>query len=189
MFPKDWSKMTFCAGWNTEGIPFDPKPSSVGAWSVATWTPRNPCYFSAIFPRHSRPMALSLSQGEFGPLKKNVTFQCSFCYRARILYILKKQLFALKYTLKHSLIKIISTPTCFGLIRPSSGRCRAELLSYLEQLTFVLRWLCSSMQLDQVMCPLSLLTCLLRGPVLAPPSSPRNRHFKYTLKHSLIKIN
>jgi len=30
----------------------------------------------------------------------------SFCYRARILYILKKQLFALKYTLKHSLIKI-----------------------------------------------------------------------------------
>ena len=57
--------------------------------------------------------------------------------------ILKNQLFALKCTLKHSLIKIISTPTCFGLIRPSSGSCRAWLLSYLEQLTFVLRWLCT----------------------------------------------
>jgi len=40
-------------------------------------------------------------------------------------YILKNQLFALKYTLKHSLIKTISTPTCFGLIRPSSGSCCA----------------------------------------------------------------
>ena len=29
----------------------------------------------------------------------------------------------------------------------------AWLLSYLEQLNFVLRWLCSSMHLDQVMCP------------------------------------
>ena len=35
----------------------------------------------------------------------------------------KNQLFALKYTLKHSLfkIKLISTITCFGPIRPSSG--------------------------------------------------------------------
>jgi len=43
------------------------------------------------------------------------------------LLILNNQLFALKYTLKHSLIKnkLISTPTCFGLIRPSSGSCRA----------------------------------------------------------------
>ena len=49
--------------------------------------------------------------------------------------------------------KLISTPTSFGLIRPSSGRFRAYLLSYLEQLTFVLHWLCSSMHLDQVMCP------------------------------------
>ena len=61
------------------------------------------------------------------------------------LYLKKNQLFALKYTLKHSLIKIISTPSCFGLIRPSSGSC-AWLLSYLEQITFVLGWLCSSMQ-------------------------------------------
>ena len=50
----------------------------------------------------------------------------SFCDRARVLiYILKNQLFALKYTLKHALIKIISTPTCFGHIGPSSGSCRA----------------------------------------------------------------
>ena len=44
-----------------------------------------------------------------------------------VIYILKSQLFALKYTLKYSLIKnkLISTPTCFGLIRPSSGSCRA----------------------------------------------------------------
>jgi len=43
------------------------------------------------------------------------------------IYILKNQLFALKYTLKHSLIKnkLISTPTCFGPIRPSSGSCHA----------------------------------------------------------------
>ena len=62
--------------------------------------------------------------------------QFSFCNRARfMIYILKNQLFfALKYTLKHSLIKTISTPTCFGLIRPSSGRCRAWLLSYLVKL-------------------------------------------------------
>ena len=45
------------------------------------------------------------------------------------IYMLKNQLFALCYTLKHSLIKIISTPTFFGLIRPSSGSCRAWLLS------------------------------------------------------------
>ena len=31
-------------------------------------------------------------------------------------YILKNQLFALKYTLKHSLIKIISTPTTKKLV-------------------------------------------------------------------------
>ena len=39
----------------------------------------------------------------------------------------KNQLFAPKYTLKHSLIKnkLISTPTCFGPIRPSSGSCHA----------------------------------------------------------------
>ena len=68
----------------------------------------------------------------------------SICDRATVLiYILKNQLFVLKYTLKHSLIrnKLISTPTCFGPTRPSSGSCRAQLLSYLEQLTFVLCWL------------------------------------------------
>jgi len=37
-------------------------------------------------------------------LKRDYAFL--FCYRARILYILKNQLFALKYILKHSLIKI-----------------------------------------------------------------------------------
>ena len=37
----------------------------------------------------------------------------------------KTQLFALRYTFKkHSLIKMISTATCFGPIRPSSGSCR-----------------------------------------------------------------
>jgi len=41
------------------------------------------------------------------------------------IYILKNQPFALKYTLKTLLIKIISTSICFGLIRPSSGSCRA----------------------------------------------------------------
>ena len=42
-------------------------------------------------------------------------------------YIYKKPNVTLKYTLKHSLIKnkLISTPTCLGLIRPSSGSCRA----------------------------------------------------------------
>ena len=42
------------------------------------------------------------------------------------IYLKKNQLFALKYTLEHSLIKnkLISTPTCFGPIRPSSGSCR-----------------------------------------------------------------
>ena len=79
-------------------------------------------------------------------LSKRLHYSFSFCNRARFLiYILKSQLFALKYALKHSLIKTISTPTCFGLIRPSSGSCRAWLLSYLEQITFVLSWLCSSM--------------------------------------------
>ena len=78
----------------------------------------------------------------------------SFCNRVTVLiYISKNQLFALKYTSKHSLVKIISTPTCFGLTRPSSGRCHAWLLSYLEQITFLLRSLCSSTHLDQVMCP------------------------------------
>ena len=81
-------------------------------------------------------------------------YRCfSFCNRARFLiYILKNQIFALKYTLKHSLIKIISTSTCFGLIRPSSGSCHAWLLSYLEQITFVLGWLCSSMHLESGYC-------------------------------------
>ena len=39
----------------------------------------------------------------------------------------KKPTFCTKIHLKHSLIKIklISTPTCFGHIRPSSGRCHA----------------------------------------------------------------
>ena len=56
----------------------------------------------------------------------NVYEHFSFCDRERVLiYILKNQLFALKYTLKHSVIKIISTPTCFGHIRPSSGSCHA----------------------------------------------------------------
>ena len=52
----------------------------------------------------------------------------SICVRARVLiYIFKNQHFALKYTLKHSLIKnkLISTPTCFVPIRPSSVSCHA----------------------------------------------------------------
>jgi len=41
-------------------------------------------------------------------------------------FIFKKTNFLhLLYTLKHALIKIINTPTCFGLIRPSSGSFRA----------------------------------------------------------------
>jgi len=80
---------------------------------------------------------------------RGISLLFSFCNRARFpIYILKNQLFALKYTLKHSLIKIISTPTCFGLIRPSSVSCLAWLLSYLEQITFVLGWLCSSLHLE-----------------------------------------
>jgi len=58
----------------------------------------------------------------------NIVTWLSFCDRARVpIYILKNQLCALKYTLKHSLIKnkLISTPTCFGPIRPSSGSCHA----------------------------------------------------------------
>ena len=41
------------------------------------------------------------------------------------LYFLKNQLFALKYTLKPSLINLINTSTCFGPISPSSGSCGA----------------------------------------------------------------
>ena len=62
-------------------------------------------------------------------LHRRKQLQFSFCDRATaLIYILQTQLFALRYTLKHSRIKInlfISTPTCFGLIRPSSGSCRA----------------------------------------------------------------
>ena len=56
----------------------------------------------------------------------NLTFFISWPCKSPDLYF-KKPLFALKYTLKHSLIKnrLISTPTCFGPIRPSSGSCRA----------------------------------------------------------------
>ena len=93
--------------------------------------------------------------------KQNYQQRFSFFNRARFLiYILINQLFARKYTLKHSLVKIISTPIRFGLIRPSSGSCRAWLLSYLEQFTFVLRWLCSSMHLESGYVPLPLLTCI-----------------------------
>ena len=63
-----------------------------------------------------------------GMISRGFGFVAFFvCVRARILiYILKNQLFVLKYTFKkHLLIKIISTPTCFGLIRPSSGSCHA----------------------------------------------------------------
>ena len=66
------------------------------------------------------------SLGHFiGGVSNNCATGFSICDRARVLiYILKNHLIALKYTLKHSLIKnkLISTPTCFGPIRPSSGR-------------------------------------------------------------------
>jgi len=69
---------------------------------------------------------MTVSAGNFIDTKYNIQRLFSFCNHARFLiYILRNQLFALKYTLKHSLIKIISTPTCFGLIRPSSGSCHA----------------------------------------------------------------
>ena len=37
------------------------------------------------------------------------------------------------------------------------------VVKLLEQITFVLRWLCSSMHLESGYVTLSLLTCLLRG--------------------------
>ena len=117
----------------------------------------------------------------YGILRR-VDFSFSFCDRVRVLiYILKNLLFALKYALKHSLIKnkLISTPTCFGPIRPSSGSCRAQLLRYVQQFTFVLRWLCSTMQFRSGYVPLSLLTCLLRG------LCPRNRQSLLTFQDNL----
>ena len=45
--------------------------------------------------------------------------------RIDILYFKKPTFCTMIHFKKHSLIKIISTPTCFGLIRPSSGSCLA----------------------------------------------------------------
>jgi len=109
----------------------------------------------------------------------------------KIIYILKNQLFALKYTLKHSLIKIISTLTCFGLIRPSSGSCRAWLLSYLEQITFVLLWLCSSMPviIKYVLKPFKFTFATLFRIIFTSLSLHVSKHRRFALHVKIIRNN